>query len=364
MQGFVALAAARFPRPLALVSTLAQRHLCSKSDHQKLIVCEPLASSRKLVRLRGAESLSFLQGMVTNDTRHLSAATQEAAGGKPRRCMYALMLNSVGRILYDLLVYRPGTGEDEVLVECDADARQGLLRLLKLYRLRKAIEIEACDDLDVWAVFRPFCGAVDEPPPPADDHWPDAAKGRCVVRDPRLSLLGLRVLADAGEDVTSANPSLVRADSEEPSYAHLRMQLGVGEGLRELPPAACFPLECNADYLGGVSFHKGCYVGQELTARTHHTGVVRKRLMPVVMLREPSAPLPPDAVVRDAAGAALGKLRAHRGTLGLALLRVQEALAADTLQVEGVPLSVAKPGWWPRQVARPAAAVAEGQPTT
>lgn len=363
MQSFVVLAAARLPRPLTLVSTSARRHLCSKSDHQRLIVCEPLASSRKLVRLRGTESLSFLQGMVTNDTGHLSAETEGAAGGKPRRCMYALMLNSVGRVLYDLLVYRPGTGEDEVLVECDADARQGLLRLLKLYRLRKAIEIAPCDDLDVWAVFHPFCGAVDEPPP-ADDPWPDKAMGRCAVRDPRLSLLGLRVLADAGEDLASTNPTLVRADGNEPSYAHLRMQLGVGEGLRELPQAACFPLECNADYLGGVSFHKGCYIGQELTARTHHTGVVRKRLMPVVMLDEPSATLPPDAVVRNAAGTALGKLRAHCGSLGLALLRVQEALAANTLQVEGVPLSVTKPGWWPRQVARPAAAAAEGQATT
>ncbi|XP_065288130.1 putative transferase CAF17 homolog, mitochondrial [Dermacentor albipictus] len=363
MQSFVTIATAKLPRPLANVSTSARRHLCRKSDHQRLIVCEQLAKSRKLVRLRGAENLAFLQGLVTNDTRHLSA-TEGVAGGKPRRCMYALMLNSVGRVLYDLIIYRPGTGEDEVLVECDADARQGLLRLLQLYRLRKPIEIGPCDDLDVWAVFHPFCGAVDEPPP-ASDHWPYTTKGRCVVRDPRLGLLGSRVLADAGEDLTSADPTLVpAAEGKEPSYAHLRMQLGVGEGLRELPPAACFPLECNADYMGGVSFHKGCYVGQELTARTHHTGVVRKRLMPVVMLHEPSTSLPPDAVVRDAAGAALGKLRAHRGPLGLALLRVREALAADTLQVEGVPLSVTKPGWWPRQVARPAAAVAEGQATT
>lgn len=363
MQSFVALAAAmKVARPMANVSTSARRHLCSKSDHQRLIVCEQLASSRKLVRLRGSESLSFLQGLVTNDTRHLSA-TEGAAGGKPRRCMYALMLNSVGRVLYDLIVYRPGTGEDEVLVECDADARQGLLRLLRLYLLRKPIEIGPCDDLDVWAVFHPFCGAVDEPPPPpSSDNWPDTTKGRCVVRDPRLNLLGSRVLADAGEDLTSADPTLVRAaEGKEPSYAHLRMQLGVGEGLRELPPAACFPLECNADYLGGVSFHKGCYVGQELTARTHHTGVVRKRLMPVVMLHEPSVPLPPDAVVRDAAGATLGKLRAHRGPLGLALLRVHEALAADTLHVEGVPLSVAKPGWWPRQAGR---CTGDGQATT
>ncbi|XP_077517118.1 iron-sulfur cluster assembly factor IBA57, mitochondrial [Amblyomma americanum] len=358
MQTFVAFLASRLPRAHpAGASTLARRHLCSKSGHRRPISCEPLVSSRKLVRLRGAESLSFLQGLVTNDTRHLSA--DGAAAGKSRRCMYALMLNSVGRVLYDLLVYRPAA-EDEVLVECDADARQGLLRLLQLYRLRKPVEIAPCDDLDVWVAFRPFCGSVDEAAPADDACAPDVAKGRCVVRDPRLGLLGWRVLADAGEDLAAANPSLARVGGDESSYARLRLRFGVGEGLRELPPAACFPLECNADYLGGVSFHKGCYVGQELTARTHHTGVVRKRLMPVVMLGEPGAPLPPDAPVRDPAGAVLGKLRAHRGTLGLALLRVQEALAAgDALRVDDVPLSVVKPGWWPRQVARPAAA--EGQ---
>lgn len=359
MQNFISLLALRLPHArVAGASTSARRHLCSKSGHRRSIVCEPLISSRKLVRLRGAESLSFLQGLVTNDTQHLSA--DGAAAGKSRRCMYALMLNSVGRVLYDLLVYRPAD-EDEVLVECDADARQGLLRLLQLYRLRRPVEIAPCDELDVWVAFRPFCGAVDEPAPADDASAPDVTKGRCVVRDPRLGLLGWRVLVDAGEDLTAANPSLARAGgSDGPNYAQLRLRFGVGEGLRELPPAACFPLECNADYLGGVSFHKGCYVGQELTARTHHTGVVRKRLMPVVMLREPGAPLPPDAPVRDATGTVLGKLRAHCGPLGLALLRVQEALAAgDALRVNDVPLSVAKPGWWPRHVARPAAA--EGQ---
>lgn len=320
------------------------------------MVCQSLDSSRKLVRLRGAESLAFLQGMVTNDTRHLSTDV----AGKSRRCMYALMLNSVGRVLYDLLIYRPA-GEDELLVECDAGARQGLLRLLQLYRLRKPVEIEPYDDLDVWVAFHPFCGAVDEPPPPPADDDQRPALGRFMVRDPRLHLLGWRVLANAGEDVASSSPSLVRGgDAEEgeaPSYSRHRLRLGVGEGLRDLPPAACFPLECNADYLGGVSFHKGCYVGQELTARTHHTGVVRKRLLPVVLLGEPpgGAPLAAGALVRDAAGATLGKLRSHRGPLGLALLRVQEAVAAEGLHVDGVPLSVAKPGWWPRQVARQAA---------
>lgn len=347
MQGLVRATFAVARLSARLAGAWTRRHLCSKSDHQKLMVCEPLDSSRKLVRLRGTESLAFLQGMVTNDTRHLSTD----ATGKSRRCMYALMLNSVGRVLYDLLIYRPA-GEDEVLVECDAGARQGLLRLLQLYRLRRPIEIEPYDDLDVWVAFRPFCGAVEEPPPPpADDQWPSL--GRLMVRDPRLHLLGWRVLANAGEDLASSGPPLVRGGDAAPSYARLRLQLGVGEGLRELPPAACFPLECNADYLGGVSFHKGCYVGQELTARTHHTGVVRKRLLPVVLLGEPPA-LATDALVRSAAGATLGKLRARRDRLGLALLRVDEALAAaeGLLSVDGVPLSVAKPGWWPRQVAR------------
>lgn len=96
--------------------------------------------------------------------------------------------------------------------------------------------------------------------------------------DPRLNELGWRIFVPKNN--SSLFPPKDIAISTESSYTKLRYALGVAEGARELPSAACFPLESNGDYLHGVSFHKGCYLGQELTARTHHTGVVRKRIMP------------------------------------------------------------------------------------
>ncbi|KAG0410194.1 hypothetical protein HPB47_012685 [Ixodes persulcatus] len=96
------------------------RHLCSEADHQKRVVCEQLRS-RKLIRLRGKDCLPFLQGMITNDTRHLSVDSQPSVSTS---CMYAMMLNAAGRVLYDFLLYKPDPrNDDEVLLECDADAR-------------------------------------------------------------------------------------------------------------------------------------------------------------------------------------------------------------------------------------------------
>ncbi|CAN7998773.1 unnamed protein product, partial [Ixodes hexagonus] len=326
------------------------RHVCSKADHQKRVVCEPLRA-RKLIRLRGKDTLPFLQGMITNDTKHLSVDPQPSVSTS---CMYAMMLNAAGRVLYDFLLYKPDPrSDDEILLECDADARSTVLKLFNLYKLRKNVKLEPCDDLGAWAAFHPFCGAVDEPPP-AETVITVAGDLAVNVRDPRLHLLGHRVLLNSKEDLIASNPTFETAsqDQSESSYAKLRYQLGVSEGLRELPPANCFPLECNADYLSGVSFHKGCYVGQELTARTHHTGVVRKRIMPVVLLDHTNDEIPVDTPIKDGSDKAVGKFRVHRGQVGLALLRVDEALSASELSVGPVRLSTVKPGWWPPKVSK------------
>ncbi|CAN8003480.1 unnamed protein product, partial [Ixodes pacificus] len=327
------------------------RHLCSKADHQKRVVCEQLRS-RKLIRLRGKDCLPFLQGMITNDTRHLSVDPQPSVSTS---CMYAMMLNAAGRVLYDFLLYKPDPrNDDEVLLECDADARSTVLKLFNLYKLRKDVRLEPCDELGVWAAFHPFCGAVDEPLP-AETPITVAGDATVNVRDPRLHLLGHRVLLDSTQDLVASNPTFQAApqDPSESSYTRLRYQLGVSEGLGELPTANCFPLEYNADYMSGVSFHKGCYIGQELTARTHHTGVIRKRIMPVVLLdRADGGGVASDTVVKDGNDNAVGKFRVHRGQVGLALLRVDEALSAAELSVGSVRLSTVKPGWWPPVVSK------------
>ncbi len=98
--------------------------------------------------------------------------------------------------------------------------------------------------------------------------------------DPRLPELGWRIFGPSDWTPTISNNTGKIVQEDEERYKDLRYTLGVGEGVVEIPFGKSFPLEVNGDFLHGISFHKGCYLGQELTARTHHTGVVRKRLMP------------------------------------------------------------------------------------
>lgn len=134
-----------------------------------------------------------------------------------------------------------------------------------------------------------------------------------------------------------------------------RYRLGVGEGSLDLPTGNCFPLESNGDYLNGISFHKGCYIGQELTARTHHTGVVRKRLMPLIFEQSTSTDdvqqIKPEAKILNESNDNVGKFRNACGNVGLALLRIEEALKSNQLYVQthdgnSLKCKTTKPDWW------------------
>ncbi|XP_029797308.1 putative transferase CAF17, mitochondrial [Suricata suricatta] len=134
-------------------------------------------------------------------------------------------------------------------------------------------------------------------------------------------------------------------------YHRHRYLQGVPEGVRDLPPGVALPLESNLALMNGVSFTKGCYIGQELTARTHHMGVIRKRLYPVQL----SGPVPeggitPGAPVLTESGQAAGKYRAGQGDVGLALLRTEKIkgpLHVRTSDSSQVALTASVPDWWP-----------------
>lgn len=196
-------------------------------------------ADRALLRLSGDDPRGFLQGLVTNDM----------AGPLP---CWAGLLSPQGKALFDFLVWANG---DDLLLDVERDARDALARRLTMYRLRRAITIAPEDSLAVhWAAERPA--------------------GAGAAPDPRLAALGWRWLApaDAG-------------DASAPWRAH-RLSLGVPEGRAELGDGETLWLEANARELGGVSFAKGCYVGQENTARMHHRSKVNRRLV--------VAPLAPD----------------------------------------------------------------------
>lgn len=217
-------------------------------------------TDRALIRLSGDDVRGFLQGLVTNDV----------AGVLP---VWAGLLTPQSKALFDFIVWADG---DDILIDCAASQAAALSKRLTLYRLRRPIAIAVVDDCAV--------------------HW--SAKGE---GDPRLPALGRRWIGDdEGTDVSA-------------DWQTHRLRLGVPEGVAELGTDATLWLECNARELNGVSFTKGCYVGQENTARMHHRDKVRRRVLVL-----PVGTAPPDRV------------RATYAELGLEVAHVRsEDIAPD-----------------------------------
>ena len=185
-------------------------------------------NDRALLRLSGDDPRGFLQGLLTVDTQ----------GPLPR---WTALLTPQGKARFDLILWAAG---DAVLIDCEAEGADALAKRLSMYRLRRAIAIEREDALAVhWS---------------ADPH--DGASP-----DPRLAVLGWRWVAPPG-------------DAAEGWRAH-RLARGVCEGSAELGLGETLWLECNAAELNGVDFAKGCYVGQENTARMHYRSKVNRRLV-------------------------------------------------------------------------------------
>ena len=185
---------------------------------------------RALLRLAGDNVREFLQGLVTSDVAALNDAHPVWAG----------LLTPQGKALFDFILWADG---DAVLIDCEADQAAALAKRLMLYRLRRAITIE---------------------PAPGTVHWSlSADRG---TADPRLADLGHRWI-----DQATGAPA--------PGWREHRLRLGITEGVNELGSGETLWLECNAAELNGVSFGKGCYIGQENTARMHYRAKVNRRLV-------------------------------------------------------------------------------------
>lgn len=310
-------------------------------------------TDRGLVQVRGAEADNFLQGLITNDMAHL----QEGA-----MSMYAMVLNSSGRILHDVIIYNNRTDDSsdvkDFLIEVDSNAIEKLERHLKMYRLRKKIDINVVEQKKCWIVYEPNldfqtiskvdleCLYINRKvfTKPSIELKTNSTEA-IVVRDPRMPYLGHKLLLPSGHHPRDL---LDVSESNLETYTDLRYKLGVAEGPCELVPGEVMPLEANVDYLHGISFHKGCYIGQELTARIFHTGVVRKRYMPIVLSTELSEAIPKETNILSSKGKKVGRIRAHAGVHGVALLKIAECLAdKGGISIAGMPASTFRPAWWP-----------------
>ena len=249
--------------------------------------------NRKILRLSGADVRPFLQGLLTQDVTALSAETP----------LYAGLLSPQGKALFQLFLFADG---DDVLIDVAAEQIEALAKRLTMFRLRKQVAIAPETGLAVW------------------QQWGEASPHPADTRDARA---GSRFLGAAA----------VMTATIEDWHAH-RLPLGLPEA-DEIGSDDLLWLETDARELNGVSFTKGCYTGQENTARMHHRDKLRKRLLPVRL----SGPSAPDAKIMAGERVA-GELRGQRhGDLQMAIFRME--YADQPLTVDGAAAELIRPQW-------------------
>ncbi|KFQ34045.1 hypothetical protein N332_00586, partial [Mesitornis unicolor] len=238
--------------------------------------------------------------------------------------------------------------EPHILLECDSGVLDAIQKHLKLYKIRRKVNIAPCLDLSLWAVV-----PGEREGDVAGSLAKCADQALVLTPDPRTEVMGWRLITKKGVNLSEIIPGSRIGNIQD--YHRHRYKEGIPEGVKDLPPGVALPLESNLAYMNGISFTKGCYIGQELTARTHHVGVIRKRLLPVQF----SAPLPKDGVPEGAeifteAGKSAGKFRAGGDELGLALLRLANINEPLCLNIAGdkVKLTASIPEWWPKTASK------------
>ncbi|MFI4947484.1 MAG: YgfZ/GcvT domain-containing protein [Alphaproteobacteria bacterium] len=282
-----------------------------------------ILEDRGILAVSGPDRRPFLQGLVSNDVEKVTTS----------RALYAALLTAQGKYLHDFIMVEVG---EAIWLDAEAARLGDLRRRLSLYRLRAKVEIAERPELAVAAVFGEgalaalgFSGAPGEARP---------LEGGVVVADPRLADLGVRIIMDRSR-LVGFGAHFEQANFA--SYDRHRLALGVPDGSRDLVLDKSILLEAGFDELHGVDWQKGCYIGQELTARTKYRGLIKKRLFPVRI--DGSAPAPGTMVTAD--GRDAGELRSSCDGQGLALLRLDAVDAGRPLVADAATLVPLRPDW-------------------
>ncbi len=272
-----------------------------------------ILTGRSLIEIAGEDRASFLQGLVTNEVERLAAG----------QACFAGLLSPQGKILFDFFVLNAG---ETILLDCPTPSAADLLKRLTFYKLRAKVTL--ADVSNRWAVAAAWGEGAEQTL---------KAGASIVFQDPRLPELGFRGAVEAGK--AAGFPA------DAGAYEAVRIAAAVPEGGKDYAYGDAFPHEACFDQLHGVSFKKGCYVGQEVVSRMQHRGTARTRVLAVAA----AAPLPGGGVDILADGFAVGRLGSAAGTLGIALARLDragEALAkGQPLTAGGVAVDLSVPAW-------------------
>ena len=266
---------------------------------------------RVITRVHGPDAREFLQNVVTNDLDRLQRD----------QALYAALLTPQGMYLHDFLMIEAG---DAILLDSERERQPDLARKLALYRLRSKATIEIDEMLTVGVGFGAHAAQAVEL---------DGSRGRArslddgvVYVDPRSDELGIRAcLPEAGLAAFFAAAGFTEGEGDD--YDRERLSAGIPDGSRDLVIGRSYLLESNFDLLDGVSFSKGCYIGQENTARQRYRGTVRRRLARVTVA---SGPVPAPGTAIRLGNRDVGTMRSSHGGEGLAHVRL--ALVAEAAE--------------------------------
>ena len=268
-------------------------------------------TDRGVVEVAGTDAASFLQGLITNDVARVGA----------ERAVYAALLTPQGKIIYDFLVAAAPDGG--FWLDCVKAHAADLAARFKKYKLRAKVTLaDRSHELAVVALSaRPKVASA------------------VIFEDPRLKELGLRAILPADDVQALRSEAFDLHDKAE--YDARRQMLGVPDAATDIPPETLFPLDCNFEELHGVDFDKGCYVGQELTARMKHRATARRRMLPV----SADAALPAIGTPLIIGSTEVGELKGSLGTHGIALVRLDRLGEAPEATADGVAVRIGRPAY-------------------
>lgn len=284
-----------------------------------------LDKSRGFIHLSGPDARRFLQGLITNDMEQLT----------PQKALYSALLTPQGRYLFDFFVIELPS---QILIDVDYDRMADLFTLLRKYRLRSQVQLECFGPPQTVAyVFDSDAASKLELANETGSArvWDEGF----VCVDPRLQSLGCRTTLS---DQELQEKGCIETSSEE--YNKMRLELGVPLSHTDFIIDKSIPLECNLDEMNAIGWDKGCYLGQELTTRTKHRGLVRKRLLPV-SIKEGAVPFGTPLLIN---GDEVGSMRSSCENRGIAMIRLEalERIAAgEELRGLDAKLSPLMPEW-------------------
>ena len=259
---------------------------------------------RGTLAIDGPEARTFLQGVISND---IEKAT-------PTQAIYAALLTAQGKYLHDFFIVEH---EGALLIDCEEARRADLFRRLSMYKLRADATLsDQSEQFTTVALFgdgiAELCDLAGQPGTAHSFH-----DGIAFI-DPRHPDMGIRSILPQGTAEQTVNNLNVTACTLQ-NYDAQRLALGLPDSSRDMIIEKSILLENGFDELHGVDWDKGCYIGQELTARTKHRGLIKKRLIPVSI--EGSPPEAGTIIRWDKKDA--GEMRSSIDGMGLALLRLQ-----------------------------------------